>query len=485
MPPVIATDHFDNTRTSWNPQERILTPANVAADFAKLGTYPVDGFVYAQPLYIPAIATSGVQHDLLIVATVNNSVYAFDANSLSTTPVWKNAIGGPTTTECLNFYGGGVNVGIQSTPVADVANNHLFVVVGNSDPNWLLYELNLSTGALIDSTTVSGSVPGTGSGSSSGTLSFSPSEHDQRPGLTLANGNVYVAFAGYCDETPWHGWVFAYSASSLSQVALFATTPNGNGGGIWNSAGGLAVDPSGNLYTYTGNGDWDGSANFGNSAIKLSPTLALLDWFTPTNWEILSADDLDVSSGRAMLIGQGAYLVGSGKDARMLVINPSDMGHLQSGGDGPLQIFTFGEPRVYGGAWFDGTIYFQQWTNSAGSSSGPIYSFAFSGGTFAESGITTMDTYGFPGGQYSVSSNGTANGIVWATTTATGASFPASPPAGTLRAFNPDTLIEFYDSDMNEGDTLGSLSKFASPTVANGRVYVATQSDYIAVYGLK
>jgi hypothetical protein len=485
LPPTIATDHFDNSRQSWNPQEYVLTPANVASNFAKLGTYTVDGMVYAQPLFIPAIVTSGVQHDLLIVATENNTVYAFDANSLSSTPVWERAIGGATTTDCLDLYGNGTQVGIMSTPVADVANNHLFVTVATSTPAWVLYQLNLATGAVISSVTISGSVSGTGSGSSGGTLAFNPGQHDQRVGLTLANGNVYIGFGGYCDSSPWHGWVFAYDASTLSQVALYATTPNGDGGGIWNSAGGFAVDPSGNLYTYTGNGDWDGTANFGNSAIKLSSTLSLVDWFTPTNWSTLSSDDLDVSSGRAMLIDQGGYLIGSGKDSRMLVINPANMGHLQSGGVGPLQIFTFGQSRLYGGAWFNGTAYFQNWVQSSGDSNGPIYSFAWQGTEFNTSGVVTMDTYGFPGAQYTASSNGTANGILWATTAPTGEARPSSPPSGTLRAFDPVTLNEIYDSDENAGDTLGLLSKMSPPTVANGKVFVATQSSQIAIYGLK
>jgi len=482
--PLITTDHFDVTRQSWNPQEYILTPANVASHFGKVGTYSVDGLVYAQPLYIPAVVTSGVQRDLLIVVTQNNTVYAFDANAPTTAAVWSSNLGTPTTTNCTDLYDSGQEVGIMSTPVVDRANNHLFAVASISGPSWQLFELNLQTGATISSAVISGSVSGTGSGSSGGTLAFAASDQDQRVGLTLANGNVYIGFGGYCDVSPWHGWIFAYSAASLSQVALFCTTPNGDGGGIWNSTGGLVVDGMGNLYTYTGNGDWDGTANFGESILKFNSSLTLTDWFTPANWATLNSGDLDLSAGRGML--WNGLIVGSGKDARVITANASNLGHLQGVGSGPVQIFSFGSAWLYGGMFFNGAIYFSDWSASDGNNgSGPVYSFAWNGTAFATSGTVGLANYGFPGAQLSASSDGAANGILWITTTSSTASHPVSIPSGTLRALNPLTLAEIYNSDTAGGDSLGLLSKMSSPTVAHGRVYVATQSSQIAVYGLK
>ena len=484
LPPVVATDHFDNTRQSWNAQEYSLTPANVAAHFGKLGSYAIDGLAYAQPLYIPAIVTSGVQHDLVIVATQNNTVYAFDANAASTPAVWSNHLGTPATTNCSDLYGSGTQLGIMSTPVVDAANNHVFVVASNSSPAWVLYELNLQTGAKISSVTLSGSVSGTGSGSSGGTLAFNASDEDQRAGLTLANGNVYIGFGGYCDVSPWHGWIFAYSASSLSQVAVFCTTPNGDGGGVWNSTGGLIVDGSGDLYTYTGNGDWDGTTNYGESILKFSASLALTDWFTPANWASLNSADLDLSAGRGML--WNGLIVGSGKDARVVVANASNLGHLQGVGSGPQQVFSFGASWMYGGLFFNQTLYFSDWSGAnGGTGSGPVYSFAWNGTAFATTGTVGSANYGFPGAQLSASSDGTVNGILWLTTTASTAAHPGSIPSGTLRALNPVTLAEIYNSDTVGGDSLGLLSKMSSPTIANGRVYVATQSSKVMVYGLK
>jgi len=477
--PTISTASVDNNRTGWNHQEYKLNPSNVP-NLTKLGVLTVDGYVYAQPLYIPSVNTSGVQHDLVVIATMNNSVYAFDANSLSSTPVWNVNLGTARTSYAMSpadLYS--QPVGILGTPVADVSNGHVFVVSATTAPSYTLYELNLETGATVNSVTITGSVTGTGDpeGSdcvSGGVLSFCPEYETQRAALTLANGNVYIPFGAFGDNHPWHGWLFAYSATTLSQVALFCTSPNGYGAAIWNSGGGLAVDGSGNLYGFTGNGTWDGTSDYGVSMLKFSSTLSLLDWFTPSNYASLNNSDLDVSSGRPMLMPGEPVLFGSGKDSRLIMVSTSNMGHLQGSGTAPLQIFTFGTELLYGGAFSGSMAYFQNSSNSAE----PLLAFTWNGASFDQTPVTGS-SYGFPGAQYSGSSGDFQNGVLWMTNAPGGNHEPSSPPNGTLYALNPLTLQVLYSDS-----SLGLLSKFAAPLVANGRVFVATQSGYVAVYGL-
>lgn len=484
--PTISTARVDTNRSSWNSQEYFLTPANVAASFGKLGAYTTDGYVYSQPLFIPAILTSGGQHDLLIVATMNNSVYAFDANSPGSLPVWNVNLGTARTSYTTPYdflYSG--SVGVLSTPVADVPNNHLFVVSATPTPSYVLYELNLATGATIASVTITGSVSGSGDSMGSdcvsgGVVSFCPQYETQREALTLANGNVYIGFGSFGDAHPWHGWIFGYSASNLSQVGVFCVTPNGYGGAVWSAGSGLAVDAAGDLYVFTGNGTFDGS-DFGETVLKLSPTLSLLDWFTPSNYGDLNNADADFAAGNTMLIPGTSYVFGIDKTSRLTMVNTGNMGHLQGGGgQAPAQMFSFGSQLQYGGA-FSGSMAYYQNVAFSGSSGYSLYGFAWNGSTFSETPVTGA-TYGFPGAQYAGS--GTTNQILWFTSCSNCNGEISSPPAGTLYAVNAQTLAQIYAS-ASGSDTLGTMSKFAPPTIGYGMVYVATQSDEIVVYGLK
>ena len=488
-PPTVSTARFDNTRDGWNTQEYLLTGTNVTSNFGKLGSYTTDGYIFAQPLFVPGIVTSGVQHDLLIVATMNNSVYAFDANSLSSTAVWHVNLGTARTSypdQDPDIYGG--KLGVLSTPVADMPNNHLFVVSATPTPTYVLYELNLATGATVSNVTITGQVPGTGDPDGGDCLNganvvFCPAIESQREALTLANGNVYIGFGSFGDVRPWHGWIIGYSASTLARTGLLCTSPSGYGAGVWAAASGLAVDAAGYLYGFTGNGTYDGSAEWAETFLKLSPTLAIVDWFTPANYADLTAADLDVSSGSTMLIPNSSLLFGSGKDSRLIVVNTANMGHLQGSGQAPQQIFNFGSNLLYEGVLFPGVGAYYQNSAFGGSSSFPLQAFHWNGTSFSSTAVTGS-SYGFPGGQYSGSSNGLANGILWSTNCSSCNGQPANPPAGTLYALNPLTLAQIYSSGAGV-DALGLMSKFAPPVVANGRVYVATQSSAVAIYGLK
>jgi hypothetical protein len=230
--------------------------------------------------------------------------------------------------------GRATGVGCLSTPVSDMTNNYLYVACTLLEPSTKLYKLNSISGTLIDSVTVAGSVSGRGVGSRGGTLTLSPNFHIARPTLTRANGNVYVSIGGF-DAGSWHGWVMSYNANTMKQNAVWCSTPNTIGGSIWMSGAAPAVDGSGNLYVATGNGGrYDGIAEFENSVVKLSPTLKVLDHFTPANRETLNKGDAHVSSNRFVLIPGTNYGVVAAKEFNVYGIDTTCMGGLQGSTSG-------------------------------------------------------------------------------------------------------------------------------------------------------
>lgn len=480
---TISTSQGDNSRNNANLSETTLTPATVA-QLHRLGSYSVDGAVRGQPLFIEGVAINGQVYNVLLVCTMHNSCYAFDAAHPSTPPIWH---AGPFAVSRTVYPNDGVlygqEVGCLATPVADVPNGALFVACTNATPTWVLYKLSLTSGSVLASVTIAGSVLGSGDPAggdcvSGGVLSFCPGFALIRSGLALANGNVYVAAGSYADIAPFHGWLFAYSAANLAPGGVFCTSPNTQGASFWHSGGAPVVDASGNLYLTTGNGAYDGLKAFGESVLKFSPSLTLLDWFTPANWAALTAADWDLSSGHPMLIPGTTQLTFGAKDFNVYSIDTTCMGHLQgSSACTAPQIFKtnptgsgqdFG---IYGGMFANGVGYFP----NVGAQ---IYSFSISGSTWnttPRAGSTTA--YGFPGAQMTY-----AGGIVWALTT-TGNS-ETSAQAGTLRALNPADLTEYWNSDQTSGDALGTLAKFASPTISDGMVYAPTLDGKIQVYGL-
>jgi hypothetical protein len=469
--------------------ELTLTPANVnASTFGLLHTISADGGqIYAQPLFVQGVTIGTGTYDLLIVSTMNNTIWAFDANSYRL--IWKKSLG-PTWTGYPNYSGSensfypNTPMGCVSTPAVDRANALLYSVCPTSSPAWVLRKINLTNGAILANVSISGQVPGTGDTGDTiidGQLQFLPAQHLQRPGLVLANGNIYIAFSSFSDEHPWHGWLFAYSQSSLSQVAVWCSTPNGYGGGIWLTGDAPAVDASGDLYLSTGNGDYNGTTNFADSVLKFSSTLSVLDWFTPSNYADMESNDWDATSGQVMLPGDGNVLAAD-KNFREYVLSTSCMGHLQGTSCSPqlVSIPTTSCPLnncgIYGGLLYNKTVFIPE-------NAGPVFSYSYSGQLAASPTAQTSASFGHPGARMALSVNGSQNAVLWAVTASSSAFDTAQP--GILRAFNPATLSELYNSTTNPGDTLGTFAKMNIPVIEGGKVFVANGDGQVQVYGLK
>ena len=339
----VWTHRYDNARTGANLAETQLNTTNVnASQFGKLFSYGVDADIYAQPLVINGVSIPGKgTHDVVYVATNNNSVYAFDADDnqgANDQPLWQVNFNGPGVTPIPATDVGTENsirtpgpIGIMGTPVIDQTTGTMYLVARTKETTGStvsyvqrLHALDITSGAekFGGPVVIQASVSGTGYDNVGGTVTFNPLQENQRAGLTLANGNVYIAWASYGDTDPYHGWVMAYSASTLQQVGVLCITPNGTRGGIWQSGQPLSVDASGDLYVATGNGDFDGVKNFGETVLKLSPTLAILDWFTPGNWAALNGGDLDLSSAGVLLVPNSTDVIGAGKEGRHIRLGP-------------------------------------------------------------------------------------------------------------------------------------------------------------------
>src|SRR5882724_3035965 len=370
----VLTERYDNGRTGANLNETILNTSNVTAgQFGKLYSIPVDGSVYGQPLYVTGVnvPSSGV-HNVLYVVTMNDVVYAFDADSagvLLWSVDYKNPAAGVTAipiseivgTNTLNIVG---NVGIESTPVIDLSSKTMYLVartkeVSGATTNYVarLHALDVTTGAekFGGPVIIQGSVPGNGQGSAGGTLTFDPLIHNQRSSLALANGSVVFSWASHEDQWAWHGWVFAYNALTLQQSSIFCVTPNGQNGGVWMSGRAPVVDSSGNLYYASGNGDWDGVSNFGDSVLKIGTaggTLSLLDYFTPDDYATLQANDLDLGSSGPLLIPGTNLLIHGGKESVFYVMNTSNLGHERLGNGQIVQNFSTTGSAIHGGPVF-------------------------------------------------------------------------------------------------------------------------------------
>jgi hypothetical protein len=489
LPTAVTTGHIDQTRQSWNDNERLLTPAIVqGGSFKKRASLTVSGFIFSQPLIVPGIVISGVQKDLLIVTTMNGNVYAFDANNYGAA-LWTAAIGNPMTSYPQSSHANAYYqqpLGCVSTPAADVPNNKLYVVCGDQTaPSWILHVLKLTDGTSVGTKTLTGSVSGSGDPTgpadnvSGGVLTFYPFYASQRAALLLANGSVYVPFTGEEDSHPWHGWVFAYNASTLAKVGVWCATPNNYGGGVWQSGGGPSVDAAGNIYVTTGNGLYDGSTNFADSVVKLRGSdLAQLDWFTSSDYANNQSADADISSGRPILISPNRLLIAS-KNFYAYVLDTGCMGHLQGSGSGcALQTWQTvnGTPGagsgIYGGLFGLAAAYLNTATGTADS-----YAYSVSGGTF---NTTPFITSAVSTPSATISSNAGTNGIVWVVT------YSGSPYSnvlsGVLRALNPATFAEYWNSSTSGTDTLGTMAKWCSPVVANGHVYVPNNGSQVVVY---
>ena len=496
---AVLTYHNDNLRTGQNVHETILTTANVnSSKFGKLFSLPVDGPIFAQPLYMPGVTVGTQTHNLVFVATEHNSVYAWDADTASSTPVWHasfiNPAGGVTAIPCAEAAGNDCSTitpefGITSTPVVDSSTGTLYVVASTKEVSgsttsyvYRLHALSITTGQekfggpmTIQAT--------------SGSATLVPKQQLQRPGLLLVNGVVYIGFGSHGDVSPWYGWLLGYNASNLQRVMVFNTAPANGEGAIWQSGCGPAADASGNIYFNTGNGPFDantGGVDYGDSVVKLSSSGTVLDYFTPYNQATLDATDADVgSSGLVLLPDQtGTYahvLIGAGKQGVIYSVNRDGMGKYNAASNQNIQSLAglsssglFGSP-----AYWNGNVYFAAWNDY-------VRAFQVTNGMIAQTSHSSI-TLAFPGATPSVSSNGTSNGIVWIIQeNVPNDTVITNPPTAVLRAYDATNLAnELYDSTQAAGnrDAAGGAVKFAVPTVVNGKVYVGN-SNQVTVYGL-
>ena len=497
----VITYHYDNTRAGQNLTETTLTSANVkSTTFGKKGEFMVDGKVDAQPLYLSQLTVAGQPKNVLYIATEHGSVYAFDADSISgtsSTILWQKSTLGSGETPSDDRGCGQVTpeIGVTATPVIDRARNAIYVVAmsksGSGSYFQRLHAFNLSTGVELfgGPITITATYPGTGAGSSGGTLTFDPAQYKERPGLLQMGSTIYTTWSSHCDFSPYTSWVMAFNADTLARSAVLNLEPNGSDGGIWMSGTAPAADSSSNIYFLEGNGTFDTTLNSqgfpsqgdcGNCFVKLSTStgLVLADYFTMHNTVAESNADQDLGSGGALVLpdvqdggGKTKHLaVGAGKDTVIYVVDRDSMGKFNAANDAIYQEIS---GQLGGGvysmpAYFNNTVYF-------GAVGDALKAFPIANAKLASTPSSqSTHTFGYPGAAPSISANGSTNGIVWAVDN-----------AGILYAFDPANLnTELYDSNQaaNNRDHFAG-NKFITPMVANGRVYVGTPNS-VAVFGL-
>lgn len=555
----VTTRSYNNFRTSSNLFETTLNTSNVVSStFGRLFVRQVDGQIYAQPLYMPNVSIPNVGvRNIVYVATERNKVYAFDADDpLASTAYWQVYLGPPATTPTVDFGGRYgfykdivPNVGVTGTPVIDPATSTMYVSAFVKRGGQYYHELSaidIQTGQKKKTVSITGSVAGTGGDGNidndPNTVTFDPKQHIQRPALTLLNNNVYIAFAGYADTDPYHGWIMAYDKTTLAQTGIFNVTPSGNPatqanggeGGIWMSGQGLAVGEDGSIYLVTGNGTVtadSGGKDYGNSVLKLNPALgasAVVTWFIPYNYATLNLYDNDLGVGGVVVLpgttatnGKSLILSGS-KEGKLYILYrdalggncPTSQCNDTTGDTNVYQTWlgsgnNTGARHIHGSpVWWDGPggPYLYIWNEN---DYGRGFKFNKATGFFNTSQSVTLSTLvkppdGMPGGIMSLSANGniSGTGILWALNPLCGDANPTTRP-GILRAFDAtDLRKELWNSEQagttpgtdpckaNDPnsytirDRMGYLAKFNVPMVANGKVYVGTFSDQLVVYGL-
>ena len=532
----VYTYHNDLARDGANTQEYALTPANVnSATFGKLFSCAVDGAVYAQPLWVANLSVGGVSHNVIVVATEHDSLYAFDADTSPCQTLWHASLidsahgansGETTVANGATGFQVGVGygdiapeVGITGTPVIDPVANTLYVVAKSVDATGTVFYQRLHAISLASGSERAGSpvaISATYKADSGSPITFSTRQQNQRAGLTLSAGTVYIAWAAHEDAPPWYGWVmgYTYNGSLFTQQSVLNISPNTGAAGIWMAGGAPSVDSNGHLYVITGNGTFDGAAtsgttdDYGDSFLQLAPGagqnhLGVSSFFTPTDQLSDNEGDKDFGSGGSELVlnlpSSGAspqhLVVGGGKDGALYVLNGDQMGG--SGDSNAWQMLNLGHGLFATSAFWNNTLY----VAPLGSS---MLAYSFDPGSlkFATSPASTSSaTFGFPGSSASVSGTGaSSNGVVWALdnhnycTPQSGGCGPA-----VLHAWGASSLAtELWNSSINSGDAAGYAVKFTIPTVANGKVYVGTRgnntggvygstsvSGELEVYGLK
>jgi hypothetical protein len=529
----VYTYHNDLARDGANTHEYALTPANVgSATFGKLFSCSVDGAVYAQPLWVAARSINGAQHNVVLVATQHDSLYAFDADTNPCAQLWKvslidgahGATAGETTVPAGTsdyLVGGGAGsditpeVGVTGTPVIDPAAGILYVVsksvnAARTTFYQRLHAIDLASGTEKPGSPVAIAATFAGTGDGGTHVTFSPRTQNQRPGLALLNGTVYIAWGSHDDTPSWYGWIagYTYIGSAFTQTAALSVTPNVGEGGIWMSGGAPSADAAGHLYVITGNGTFDvtnttGPTNdYGDCFLQLTGPLAVSSWFSPSDQATDNSTDNDFGSGGSAIVldqssGSPQHLVvGGGKDGTLYLLNGDSMGG--AGDANARQNFGIGYAIFSSAAFWNNSLYI----SPVGA---PLLTYAFNGSTklLTTTPVSQAATViGFPGATPSVSASGaSSNGIVWVIDSSNHCTgLPAAAcGAAVLHAYSATNLAtELWNSAAAAADAAGNAVKFAVPTVANGKVYLGTRgnnsggvfgsttiSGELDVYGLK
>jgi hypothetical protein len=506
----VATSQYDNARQGANLVETTLTPRNVDAQrFGKLFTLKVDGDIYAQPLFLAGVEIPGKgRHDVVYVATEHDSVYAFDAYSNPSTPLWQVSLAkdgeAPVPagdTDCPFIE---PEVGITSTPVIDPQTGTLYVLArtktrpgvltalaGQSQIAYSqrLHALAVTNGVekLGGPVDIHAAMIGKGTGNHSGNLEFNPLRENPRASLLLANGLVYLTWGSSCDVGPYHGWVMAYDAHSLRQKAVFNASPDADDSGIWASDTGPAADKEGNLFVATGNGHFDvagGGRDYGDSFLKLDgKTLHPADYFAPFNVDDLDADDKDLGSGGPLLLpdqpGPHPHLaVIAGKDGTVYLIDRDKMGHFQAKDDSQIvQSYPSSGGGIYASmAYWNHNLY-----AVSDSDRDAIRQFDVKDGRLS---LKTSSGAGLKGmcSTPTVSANGMRDGVLWVLRSKV---WNAGDSHAVLYAFDASNASHsLYSSEQNSSrDRAGLALRFNIPTIVNGHVYVGAKRE-VDVYGL-
>ena len=512
---AVLTQHNDNTRSGWNDNETALTTGNVnVQQFGAVFTLPVDDQVYAQPLVVGHVSVGGGYPNVVYIATVNNTLFAYDGDNGRL--YWQRSftvpgMRPPRNTDITGGYCGGSyqdfsgNIGIVGTPVIDAARGTMYFVARSTTGSTFVQHLHAVN--IVDGNETAGSpteitatYSGNGDGSVNGVIAFDALRQNQRQGLTLLNGFVYVTFSSHCDWGPYHGWILGYDAATLQQRVVYNATPNGFAGGMWQSGTGMAADAEGNLYVVTGNGtvgdiaDPTSPTNRAESALKLSPagaTLRVASYFTPSNYQFLNDYDLDYGGMGGFLIPNSGYYLTGAKDGNLYLLNKDAMGGYLPSSNQVQQVVPLGGAANMHcqAAYYKGSSqeFIYVWSEND-----PLRAIPFdrASNLLDPQGqvVSSIGPTGQSGAVLAVSSNGSKDGtgILWASYAFSGdAEHNVSP--GILRAFDAnDVTKELWNNRQNVSrDGAGNYAKFSSPTIADGHVYLPTFSNRVVVYGLR
>jgi hypothetical protein len=495
----VTTQRYDNARSGLNLSESLLTPAKLnTATFGKLFSQPVDGAIVGHPLVLPNVTIPGLgRHNVVYVATMHDSVYAFDAASntgRASQPLWKTSFTNPTqgitsvpiADQACPKVNAFSEVGVVPAMVIDPVSGTLYVLAKTEENGSFVHRLHA-----LDITNglekFGGPVQITGSVVSGGvTFTFQDQFQISRPGLVLANGVVYATFAGLGCKYSVNavGWMMAYNASNLQQqppLGVFTANPkDGYGVGLWQAGVAPAVDSLGNLYVATGDGPFDadtGGPHYGDSVLKLNSgsSLGVADFFTPYNQAYLNLNDLDLGSGGVVLLPDQPQphpheMIVIGKEGSIYVIDRDSLGKFNAGGNSQIpQFLPFATGEVDGVPLYWNNMLFVAGQNF------PVQAYLLTNGSLSAAPIYYASLV-FPNPVGLVlSAQGNNNPVLWA--------MDGQGAATRMYAFDALSLNKLYSTADLSRDAIGGAPHFVTPVVANGRVYVGGTSK-LTVYGL-